>query len=215
MTKMNENGLNMVFKMIKLTSKAVLYHLYQNIPPLFTINWPLFLKWTKNAYFLSKISSLFFRAMSSIWNNVPNVQHFFGMLRCCTLGATGVFEDSFPKINFILIRRFSLINCSLFKVSLISKNQTENDYDDFYESPRNQSFNHSVNFENTPTARGNPSWRSLLSRIWILIFIYISESEFLLHCSALLSTKNYLLNSTSMSKDTRKKCLIFVLIKKC
>merc|ERR1711954_125276 len=69
MTKMNGNGLNMVFKMIKLTSKAVFYHLYQNILPLFTINWPLFFKMDKKkAYFLSKISSLFFQG------NVPNVQ---------------------------------------------------------------------------------------------------------------------------------------------
>jgi len=39
MTKMNGNGFNVVFKMIKLTSKAVFYHLYQTILPLFTINW--------------------------------------------------------------------------------------------------------------------------------------------------------------------------------
>ena len=73
---MNENGLNVVFKMIKLTSKAVFYHLYQNILPLFTINWPLFLEMDKKAYFLSKISSLFFRG------NVPNVQQ---CPQCATL----------------------------------------------------------------------------------------------------------------------------------
>ena len=54
MTKMNGNGLNMVFKMIKLTSKAVFYHLYQNILPLFTINWPLFLKMDKKSLFFIK-----------------------------------------------------------------------------------------------------------------------------------------------------------------
>ena len=54
-TKMNGNGLNMVFKMIKLTSKAVFYHLYQNILPLFTINWPLFFKMdTKSLFFDQK-----------------------------------------------------------------------------------------------------------------------------------------------------------------
>ena len=69
MTKMNGNGLNMVFKMIKLTSKAVFYHLYQNILPLLTINWPFFSKWTKKTYFLSKISSIyFFGAMSPMCN---------------------------------------------------------------------------------------------------------------------------------------------------
>ena len=31
LTKMNINGLNMVFKMIKFTSKALLYHLYKKI----------------------------------------------------------------------------------------------------------------------------------------------------------------------------------------
>ena len=44
MIKMNGNGLNMVFKVIKLTSEAVFHHLYQNILPLFTLNWPLFFK---------------------------------------------------------------------------------------------------------------------------------------------------------------------------
>ena len=84
MTKMNGNGLNMVFKVIKLTSKAVFHHLYQNILALFTINWPLFFKMGKKAYFLPKNSSLFFQG------NVPNVQYFFGKFRCCTLGASGV-----------------------------------------------------------------------------------------------------------------------------
>ena len=60
MTKMNEYGLNMVFKMIKLTSKAVFYHLYQNILPLFIINWPLLFKMGKKSLFLSKISSIIF-----------------------------------------------------------------------------------------------------------------------------------------------------------
>ena len=68
MTKMNGNGLNMVFKMIKLTSKSVFYHWYKNILPLFTINWPLFFKMDKKTYFSSKIWSLFFQG------NVPNVQ---------------------------------------------------------------------------------------------------------------------------------------------
>ena len=99
MTKMNGNGLNMVFKMIELISKAVFYHLYQNILPLFTINWPLFLKMDKKAYFLSKISSLLFQG------NVPNVQHFFGEFRCRTLGAPGVvfpevFRKGVPRQNF-------------------------------------------------------------------------------------------------------------------
>ena len=30
-------------------------------------------------------------AMSPMYNNVPNVQHFFGEFRCCTLGALGVY----------------------------------------------------------------------------------------------------------------------------
>ena len=91
MTKMNGNGLNMVFKMIKLTSKAVFYHLYQNILPLFTINWPLFFKMDKKKpIFYQKLHLYFFRAMSPMCNNVPNVQHFFGEFRCCTLGAPGV-----------------------------------------------------------------------------------------------------------------------------
>ena len=38
----------------------------------------------KKGLFLSKISSLFFQG------NVPNVQHFFGEFRCCSLDATGV-----------------------------------------------------------------------------------------------------------------------------
>ena len=44
----------MVFKMIKLTSKAVFYHLYQNILPLFTMYWPLFLKMDKKSLFFIK-----------------------------------------------------------------------------------------------------------------------------------------------------------------
>ena len=76
MTKMNGNGLNMIFKIIKLTSKAVFYCLYQNFLPLFTINWPLFFKMDKKAYFLSKISSLFFQG------NVLNVQQY---PQCTTL----------------------------------------------------------------------------------------------------------------------------------
>ena len=72
MTKMNRNELIMVFKMIKLTSKTVSHHLYQNILPLFTKNWPMFFK---------------------MCNNVPNVQHFFGEFRCGTLGAPGVYQN--------------------------------------------------------------------------------------------------------------------------
>ena len=54
MTKMNGNRLTMVFKMIELTSKAVFYHLYQNILPLFTINRPLFFKMDKKSLFFIK-----------------------------------------------------------------------------------------------------------------------------------------------------------------
>ena len=54
MAKMNGNGLNMIFNMIKLTSKAVFYILYQNILPLFTINWPLFFKMGKKSLFFIK-----------------------------------------------------------------------------------------------------------------------------------------------------------------
>ena len=93
MTKMNGNRLTMVFKMIELTSKAVFYHLYQNILPLFTINWPLFFKIDKKSLcFYQKFHLYFFGAMSPMCNNVPNVQHFFGEFRCCTLGAPGVYE---------------------------------------------------------------------------------------------------------------------------
>ena len=51
---MNGSALNMVFKVIKLTSLAVFHHLYQNILPLFTINWPLFFKMGKKAHFFTK-----------------------------------------------------------------------------------------------------------------------------------------------------------------
>ena len=93
MTKMNENGLNMVFKVIKLTSKSVFHHLYQNILALFTINWPFFSKWAKKPIFYQKFHLYFVRAMSSMCNNVPNVQHFFGKFRCCTFGAFGVYRS--------------------------------------------------------------------------------------------------------------------------
>ena len=69
MTKMNGNGLNMVFKVIKLTSKAVFHHLYQNILALFTINWPMFFKMgQKTPIFYQKIRLYLFRAMSPICN---------------------------------------------------------------------------------------------------------------------------------------------------
>ena len=54
MTKMNRNELNIVFTVIKLTSKAVFHHLYQNILPLFTINWPVFFKMGKKSLFFAK-----------------------------------------------------------------------------------------------------------------------------------------------------------------
>ena len=54
MTKMNGNGLNVVFKMIKLTSKTISYHLYQNILPLFTKRWPMFFKMGKKGLFFIK-----------------------------------------------------------------------------------------------------------------------------------------------------------------
>ena len=87
MTKINGNGLNMVFKMIELTSKTVFYYLYRKVLPLFTINWPLFFKMgEKSLSFYQKFYLHFFWAMSPMCNNVPNVQHFFGEFRCCTLG---------------------------------------------------------------------------------------------------------------------------------
>ena len=93
----------MVFKIIKLTSKAVFFHLYQNILSLFTIKWPLFFKIDKKAYvFIKNFISIFSgqcpqcATMSPMCNNVPNVQHFFGEFRCCTLGAPGV-ECSFES----------------------------------------------------------------------------------------------------------------------
>ena len=45
---------------------------------------PCYSKWAKKPIFLSKILSPFFLG------NVPNVQHFFGEFRCCTLGASSV-----------------------------------------------------------------------------------------------------------------------------
>ena len=49
----------MGFKMIKLTSKALFYHLHQHILPLFTIKWPLFFKMDKNLFFIKKFISIF------------------------------------------------------------------------------------------------------------------------------------------------------------
>ena len=91
----------------KIDLSTVFYYLYRKILPLFTINCPLFFKMAKKAYFLSKISSIFSWAMSPMCNNVANVQHFFGDLRCCTLGASVVlgiwlnstFEFYSNKVN--------------------------------------------------------------------------------------------------------------------
>ena len=95
MTKINRNELNMVFKMIKLTSKTVSHHLYQNILPLFTKRWPMFFKMgKKRPIFYQKFHLYFFRAMSPMCNNVPNVQHFLGEFRCCTLVAPGVSRNT-------------------------------------------------------------------------------------------------------------------------
>ena len=104
MTKMNENGLNMVFKMIKLTSKTVFYYLYRKILPLFTINWPLFFKMGKKyQFFYQKFHLYFSWAMSPMCNNVPNVQHFFGEFRCCTLGYNRCISESevLRRINMV------------------------------------------------------------------------------------------------------------------
>ena len=41
--------------------------------------------------------------MSPMCNNVPNVQHFFGEFRCCTLGALGVhYQTSSTSMESIL-----------------------------------------------------------------------------------------------------------------
>ena len=98
MTKMNGNGLNMVFKVIKLTSKAVFHHLYQYILPLITINWPLFFKMGKKTYFLSKISSLFFRAMFPTWEHI--LCNTFWEFRCCTLGAPSVCRKGYLILKY-------------------------------------------------------------------------------------------------------------------
>ena len=45
-------------------------------------------------------------------NNVPNVQHFFGEFRCCTLGAPGVYYPSY--IIYIIIWLFDVIVTTLF-----------------------------------------------------------------------------------------------------
>ena len=51
-------------------------------------------------------------------NNVPNVQHFFGEFRCCTLGATGVLSTApfiggffaclLDNIIKVLLKKFAL-----------------------------------------------------------------------------------------------------------
>ena len=44
----------------------------------------------KSLFFYQKFHLYFSWAMSPMCNNVPNVQHFFGEFRCCTLGASSV-----------------------------------------------------------------------------------------------------------------------------
>ena len=54
------------------------------IPSCFTINWRLFFKIGKKAYFWSKISSL-------CSGHCSLCETFFGEFMCCTLGITGVW----------------------------------------------------------------------------------------------------------------------------
>ena len=55
-----KHGLNIVFEMIKLSSKTVFYYLYRKILPLFTINWPLFFKMdVKSLLFIKNFISIF------------------------------------------------------------------------------------------------------------------------------------------------------------
>merc|ERR1712131_527790 len=80
MTKMNENGLNMVFKKIKLTSKALFCHLYQNILPLFTINWPFFQNEQKKVFFIKSFSSIFSGQFPQCATMSPMCNTFLGSL---------------------------------------------------------------------------------------------------------------------------------------
>ena len=93
MTKMNGNGLNMVFKMIELISKAVFYHLYQNILPLFTINWPLYFKMDKKSLFLSKTSSLFFQGNFLNVQQCPQRATLFSGVSVLHIGCTRCIKN--------------------------------------------------------------------------------------------------------------------------
>ena len=74
-------GLNMVFKVTKLTSKAVFHHFYQNILPLFTINWPLFFKMGKKSlFFTKKFISIFSGQCPQCATMSPMCNTFLGSL---------------------------------------------------------------------------------------------------------------------------------------
>ena len=53
--------------------------------------------------FYQKIHIYFSWAMSPMCNNVPNVQHFFGEFRCCTLGASSVVDPE-SQSEIVLIK---------------------------------------------------------------------------------------------------------------
>ena len=75
-------------------------------------------------------------AMSPMCNNVPNVQHFFGKFRCCTLGALGVSYFTISDVitvchiryvahRFLFCQNFMLkfltyFICELFKMILLT-----------------------------------------------------------------------------------------------
>ena len=90
MTKMNRNGLNRVFKMIKLTFKAVVYILYKNILPLFPINWPLFFKMGKKGlFFIKNFISIFPGQCPQCATMSPMCNTFLGSLGVAHWGTTG------------------------------------------------------------------------------------------------------------------------------
>ena len=92
MTKMNENGLNMVFKMIKLTSKTVFYYLYRKILPLFTINWLLFFKMGKKGlFFIKNFISIFPGQCPQCATMSLMCNTFLGSLGVAHWGTTGVY----------------------------------------------------------------------------------------------------------------------------
>ena len=103
MTKMNGNRLTMVnygFQNDRIDLESCFLPLISKHFTVIHHKLALFSKMGKKAFIIKNFISIFTRAMSSMCNNVTNVQHFFGEFRCCTLGAPGV--NLFPEKMFMI-----------------------------------------------------------------------------------------------------------------